>query len=675
MNFTEHDKATTVSGDINLRTHWLKLASLALPIVLFIFMVSALELAIKGNHNQLRSQQLQQLGKDTADISRLLEQELNASIYLVNGLQAYVESKSGNLVAGEIAPWLTNLQARGRHIRNIGIAPDNRITYMFPLAGNEKALGLYYPDNPIQWPEVEKVIQTRKAILAGPMLLAQGGQGLIYRSPVFLDNDHYWGIISVVINADTLFQRLFAAADEHSLALNITDLDTGKTILHSNTQNGMVQVHQILDVPGHRWELTGAVMPLPLSATLVSLRIGGWIVALLTVILLARFLRSIKAHAQTLLALRENQERFARMFTTSPQGLALLNGDIQWIEINPSLCQLLGYSRQGFNTLRLIDLFAPEVQAHVLDHMQDIRGNYAAHTNHSRQFEAQLVRADKQMLMGFITLGICYRSNEETHWLLQVVDISERTRLDQLKNEFVSIVSHELRTPLTAIMGSLKLMASGKLEHNSPANEKILQIAVQNSEKLARLINDLLDMDKLIAGKMEFNIVTQPLLPLIEKALENNQSYAQQYQVTYRFLSPAAPIEVNIDAMRLQQVLTNLLSNAAKFSPPHSEILISFSLEPTQVLVKIQDQGVGIAQAEQHKLFKKFSQIDSSSTRQKGGTGLGLAISKELIERMGGNIGVSSSPGHGSCFYFSLPLVKTELSHIDKTNQGSSNPV
>lgn len=659
MIFTGQDQVSAVSGDISKRTRWLKLASLVLPIILFIFMVSALELAIKGNLNQLRNQQLQQLGKDIADISRLLDQELNASIYLVNGLQAYVESKSGNLVASEIAPWLTNLQARGRHIRNIGIAPDNRITYMFPLAGNEKALGLYYPDNPKQWPDVEKVIQTRKAILAGPLSLEQGGQGLIYRSPVFIDDDRYWGIISVVINADTLFQRLLAEADEHNLALTIVDLDSGRTVLVSKATSGSIDARQILYVPGHRWEVSGTITLLPMNSTLIGLRVGGWLVALLTVILLARFLRSIKAHAQTLLALRENQERFARMFTTSPQGLALLDDEIQWIEINPSLCNLLGYTRQDFNELRLIDLFAPEAQAKALGQMQEIRNTYQSITDHSRQFEAQLIRADGQPLTGFITLGICYRSNEETHWLLQVLDISERTRLDQLKNEFVSIVSHELRTPLTAIMGSLKLMASGKLEQGGTANEKILQIAVQNSDKLARLINDLLDMDKLIAGKMEFDSIPQALLPLVEKALEANQFYAQQYQVNYRLQPPPEQIHVTVDAMRLQQVLTNLLSNAAKFSPPHSEILISFMLEPAWVKVQIQDKGSGIAHEEQHKLFKKFSQIDSSSTRQKGGSGLGLAISKELIERMGGNIGVSSSPGQGSCFYFSLPRIHT----------------
>lgn len=192
MIFNEQDPIDPGTGGFH-PSYRLKLASLVLPLVLFIFMVSALELAIRSNQSQLRSQQLQQLGKDVANVGRLLEQELNASIYLLNGLQAYVESKGGILVGQELAPWLTNLQTRSRHIRNIGLAPGNRIAYIFPLEGNEKALGLYYPDNLTQWPAVEKVIQSRIATLIGPIPLQQGGQGLIYRSPVYLDRGTYWG--------------------------------------------------------------------------------------------------------------------------------------------------------------------------------------------------------------------------------------------------------------------------------------------------------------------------------------------------------------------------------------------------------------------------------------------------------------------------------------------------
>lgn len=659
MIFNEQDPSDSGTGGIQ-PTYRLKLASLVLPLVLFIFMVSALELAIRSNQGQLRNQQLQQLGKDVANVGRLLEQELSASIYLLNGLQAYVESKGGVLVGQELAPWLTNLQTRSRHIRNIGLAPGNRIAYIFPLEGNEKALGLYYPDNPTQWPAVEKVIQSRIATLIGPIPLQQGGQGLIYRSPVYLDGDIYWGIISVVINADTLFNLLMVDADEHNLSLHIIDLGSSETIAGKSITADYVQADLVINLPGRRWKLIAAAEPIPMSTTLTSLRIGGWLVAITCMLLLARFFQEVRARAQTLLTLRESQQRFARMFTTSPQGLALLDNNGRWIEVNSSLYRMLNYTPDALDPLEFIDIFAKDFRAQVINQMQDIRNRYATQTDHSCQFEAKLVRGDGELLISFITLGICYRHQEETHWLLQVLDISERTRLDQLKNEFVSVVSHELRTPLTSIMGSLKLLGSGQLQHSPESSEKILQIAVQNSERLARLINDLLDMDKLIAGKIEFELKECDLLPLIEKTLESFRPYALQHQVSYKLLAPNESLFVRVDTLRLQQVITNLLSNAAKFSPPNSEIIIAITSGSQQVRIQIQDQGEGIAEEDQQKLFKKFSQIDSSSTRHKGGSGLGLAISKELIERMGGHIGVNSSLGAGSCFYVTLPLSNAE---------------
>ncbi len=659
MIFTRQDPIDTSTGDFQPSSR-LNLASLVLPIVLFIFMVSALELAIRSNLGQLRSQQLQQLGKDVAGAGRLLEQELSASIYLVNGLQAYVESKAGVLVGQELAPWLTNLQTRSRHIRNIGLAPGNRIEYIFPLEGNEKALGLYYPDNPIQWPAVEKVIRSRIATLIGPIPLQQGGKGLIYRSPVFLEGDTYWGIISVVINADTLFSRLMTDADEHNLSLHIIDLDSTTPIAGQAINSDYTQADIVLKLPGRQWQLIATAKPIPISHTLTGLRIGGWVVALACAFLLAGFFQEVKARAQTLLTLRESQQRFARIFTTSPQGLALLDDKGHWIEINPSLYRMLDYTLLDFEQLQLIDIFAKESHSLIIEQMEAIHTQYATQTEHSFQFEAKLIRRDGESVKSFITLGICYRNLDETHWLLQVLDISERTRLDRLKNEFVSIVSHELRTPLTSIMGSLKLLASGQLQQNPASNEKILQIAVQNCERLARLINDLLDMDKLIAGKIEFELKECSLVPLIEKTLDSCRPYALQHQVNYHLHAPNDSLFVSVDPLRLQQVITNLLSNATKFSPPHSEIIVTVTEEPQQVRIQIQDHGEGIAIEDQYKLFKKFSQIDSSTTRHKGGSGLGLAISKELVERMGGHIGVSSSLGKGSCFYVTLPLFNTE---------------
>ncbi|MBI3187359.1 MAG: CHASE domain-containing protein [Gammaproteobacteria bacterium] len=245
-----------------------------------------------------------------------------------------------------------------------------------------------------------------------------------------------------------------------------------------------------------------------------------------------------------------------------------------------------------------------------------------------------------------------------------VRDITERKRIDQMKAEFVSTVSHELRTPLTAISGSLGLISGGALGNLPAQIKQMIDLAHKNALRLTSLINDLLDMEKLIAGKMQFDNEIQPLKPLIEQTLQSVQAYAEQFDVQFNLDIPEDDILVRVDGGRLQQVLTNFLSNAAKFSPPRGNIDIRTRIHNNKVRVEVIDKGPGITREFRKHIFQKFSQADSSDSRQKGGTGLGLAISKELIERMHGEIGFISEPGEGSCFYFQLPVIKLATTQL-----------
>ena len=236
-------------------------------------------------------------------------------------------------------------------------------------------------------------------------------------------------------------------------------------------------------------------------------------------------------------------------------------------------------------------------------------------------------------------------------------DITERRHIEQLQRDFVSTISHELRTPLTSISGSLGLINGGALGPVPASMTAMLSIAQENSQRLSLLINDLLDMDKLLAGKMDFNLQEQALLPILEEALRSNQGYAERYQVSYQLLA-SSDARVMVDGLRLQQVLANFLSNACKFSPSGSQISLRVDTLGAQVRVNVCDQGCGVPAEFQARIFHKFSQADASSTRQQGGTGLGLAISKELIERMGGSIGFDSS-ARGATFWFQFALVNS----------------
>jgi PAS domain S-box-containing protein len=236
-----------------------------------------------------------------------------------------------------------------------------------------------------------------------------------------------------------------------------------------------------------------------------------------------------------------------------------------------------------------------------------------------------------------------------------VRDITERKRIERMKSELVAIVSHELRTPLTSISGALGLIVGGALGELSPTMRQMLDIAHQNSLRLGRLVDDLLDMDKLAAGKMPLALGEHSLQVQLQLAVGANQGYAAKHGVGLKLL-PVPALQLMADDDRLQQVLANLISNAVKFSPAGGTVLLGGERRDDWVRIWVRDQGPGIAPEFHARIFQKFSQADSSDTRQKGGTGLGLAISKELVEHMHGRIGFDSEPGHGACFWCELPL-------------------
>lgn len=239
-----------------------------------------------------------------------------------------------------------------------------------------------------------------------------------------------------------------------------------------------------------------------------------------------------------------------------------------------------------------------------------------------------------------------------------VRDITERIKIERMKSEFVSTVSHELRTPLTSIHGSLGLLAGG-VGGELPAQAKVLvDIAHKNSEWLILLVNDILDMEKIESGKMEFQPSPVKLMPLLKQALDDNRAYAGQFDVCYELEGELPEVMVNVDANRLMQALANLLSNAAKFSPAGDKVTVAATSNGKRVRVAVSDHGSGIPEAFLDRIFQKFAQADSSDTRKKGGTGLGLSITKAIVEQMGGSIGFDSQPDVLTTFFIEFPVWK-----------------
>lgn len=237
-------------------------------------------------------------------------------------------------------------------------------------------------------------------------------------------------------------------------------------------------------------------------------------------------------------------------------------------------------------------------------------------------------------------------------------DTTERKRLDRMKDEFVSTVSHELRTPLTSISGSLGLVLGGAAGEVPPKAKEMLMVAQRNGTRLARLINDLLDFEKIAAEKLTFTMARHDIGELVTQSIEANKQYGADRRVQLAFTRTPEPVMVHVDEDRLQQVLSNLLSNAIKFSPDGEQVQVTVSVMGEQVRVSVRDAGPGVPESFRERIFEKFAQAESSSTRPQGGTGLGLAISQELIIRMGGTIDFQSTEGRGSVFWFDLPIVE-----------------
>lgn len=235
-------------------------------------------------------------------------------------------------------------------------------------------------------------------------------------------------------------------------------------------------------------------------------------------------------------------------------------------------------------------------------------------------------------------------------------DISERKQIERMKNEFISTVSHELRTPMTSIRASLALLADGGAGDLPADIRTLVDIAYNSCERLVRLVNDMLDIEKIESGNMHFDMRPQSFLPIVKQAMDAVQGSALQCRVALDLHADSREVTVTGDQDRLIQVVVNLLSNAIKFSPPEATVTVRMDSNDGWGIVSVADHGPGIPEEFRDRIFQKFAQADSTDSRRKGGTGLGLSICKSIVEEHGGKISFVSETGKGTEFRVMLPL-------------------
>lgn len=365
-------------------------------------------------------------------------------------------------------------------------------------------------------------------------------------------------------------------------------------------------------------------------------------------------IRTLRQKEQAYTTINEQAERLLRSQQVAHVGSwdwNILTGGLEWTD---EIYSIFGRSRDDFGSTyeNFLQCIHPDdrdqVIAAVGDAVQDKAPYDLQHRILLPNGEVRYVQEKGQVYRD--------QTGQAVRMLGIVHDVTDRIMLDKSKNEFISTVSHELRTPLTSIKGALSLVIGGATGELPEKMKEMLLIAHNNAERLINLVSDILDLEKLQSERMEFQYEHINVGALLTDGVNANLGYASKLGVEFNVQPQNLDLDVRCDKNRILQVLANLLSNAAKFSPKHSAISICASKVGDMVKISVADQGPGISQDFQTRIFERFTQEDSTDQRTQGGTGLGLSICKNIVEKHGGDISFDTTIGKGSTFHFTLPI-------------------
>ena len=573
------------------------------------------------------------------------------------------------------------------------------VYFVEPLAGNEKAFGFDLGSESTRLAALEEAVNTGQMVISGRITLVQetGSQfGFLVFLPVYNKqrslntvrerNENLAGFVLGVFRMGDLVRASFPQTSEKpELEFFIFDLfapkqrqllfpGLSKEILADELKFDL-QFNQTIKIGNREWLVVigqsgGGFYHKILSQSWLVLFFGllfsGTLGAYLKVNLNRQFQieSTVRQRTEELTnvlsdlfdaneSLQESEQRIRSVHDTVSDGIITIDEQGLIESINPAVEMIFGYTQQ--------ELLGKNVRILMPDPDRSKHGQYLErymNTGEARVIgigrEVTGLRKDSStfpldLSIGEIRLG-------ETRLFTGVVrDITERKKVEQMKNEFIAVVSHELRTPLTSILGSLEILKTGVVGDLGEEAMMIVNISFQSSQRLVRLINEILDIEKLESKKSDLVLEPFDLPAMVKVVIESSLGFGEKEGVSFAFRNYIEGVRVNGDRDKLMQVLTNLLSNAAKFSPPGSEVEVSILRKEGNIRVAVKDRGIGIPEDFHARIFQKFSQVDSTDTRGKGGTGLGLAICKTIMEKHNGSIGFDSKTGRGSTFYFDLP--------------------
>jgi PAS domain S-box-containing protein len=641
----------------------------AVPLLVFLVIVAG-SIAL---YSRLRSQELgfvlRQVQEEASKAGALLRAQAADRVAALRRMAARWDETGGTRYelwrhdAGNLVEQLAGLRAIE------WIDADYQVRWVVPMEGNESAIGLNVLSDARRAADLRGAAGRQQPTLTPPMKVVQGYSAFIAYVPL-RRNGKFDGFVAGIYSISDFFHSAMRTELSRNYSMSILHDGVIYFADDSNREHPPASwvTETTMRIQDQPWTLriapTIAYVESQKSGLPALVLVAGLLVAALSALSVRYILisRLKSAHLAKSLALN------AGIISSSAHLVIAIDDQYRIVNFNRAAELALGYRAADVIGHRAIPIFldpaeleerARTLSAELGEQVPVGPGIFTRIPLRDgvETREWTFVRRDGTRFPANVTITpLRDATGALTGYLGVIEDITVRKEVEKLKSEFTAVVSHELRTPLTSIRGSLGLILGALASSLQPKVRDLLEIAQTNCERLVLLVNDILDMEKFSAGQMRFEFRNVPLAGLVQQAVDANEGYARKFQVRIEAEPLDAAWRVSVDPDRFIQVMSNLLSNAAKYSPAGGAVRIHGQARGDRVRVSVHDDGPGIPESFRDRIFEKFSQADASTTREKGGTGLGLHIARRFIEHMHGHIGFESEPGRGSTFWIELPV-------------------
>ncbi len=615
-----------------------------------------------------------------------LETELNARLHLTRGLAGFVRADQNNVDPDRFQAFADDLGHEMTAVRSLQLAPDGVVQYVWPVSKNQKAIGHDLLGDPNRRIAAQKAIDSQRMWLSGPLELIQGGTALIAREPIFVPVDgereeQFWGFATILVDMPELLAAVELDTEEARSRFAIRSVhESDNKVFYGNPEAFEIADNIVsVALPGGQWEIAlthdseGKSFPALLIMLLILISALGAAVFIYVLLRLPSQYQRAVASART--ALEKANSLFREAIESLPDGFAVFDREDRLLTCNQRFrdffetSQLASLSGIKFETLlrMTVNMGIVELEDNSeAGKAEFIRQRLEQHRNpgsggsETKLTSGRWVRSVESKIPSGGSV-VSYTDITELKTKEQEIQLAREKAetANTTKSAFLATVSHELRTPMNAILGVMNLVQSNS--DLSDENKHLMETAQNSAERLLQLLNELLDISKMEAGKLELEMSRFSLETVIHRVVTLAKTRAEEKHLVLDYcIAKEASLFVEGDPGRIQQILLNLLGNAIKFTNA-GRVALNVSLDDrdantARIRFTVTDTGEGFPEEQAGRLFKPFSQLDSSASRKYEGTGLGLAICHRLVTLMGGDISASSVPGEGATFEFVIPM-------------------